>query len=251
MPDQGGQAPWGGGPVPQYTPAYGGSPGGGGPGGGNRGVLVVVAIAAALLVILLVVGLFVYRSYDSAGSETPTGPDPSTGPDASTAPGPDPSSDPDPSPDPDPSSDPDPSPTEPPAPAPPPGVEDAGPTNVFALRVGNCATASDYTSQSNDLVLTPCAEPHHMEFFHIFDVEDRDAYPGTATMNAEANQGCRAAWGELPDNALAEELVEMSTLSPSEATWAQGDREVLCIVRTVDGSDGLRGNFQDASVSEA
>ncbi|MGC5629461.1 septum formation family protein [Georgenia sp. Z1344] len=215
----------------QSPQGSGGGPwGGGGPDDGNRAVYVVLAIAAVLVVVLVVVGLFVHRSFTStAGTPTETtSPGPAPGPGGGTTTEP-------------------PQTTEPPAPTAPPGVEESGATTVFDIDVGNCALYSDYTALSNDLVLTPCAEPHFMEFYHVFDVPDREEFPGVDGIHAEAQEGCRVAWDALPEPSLDLARVELSTLAPSQRTWDNGDREVLCVARTVDETDSLQGNFQDGS----
>ncbi|MGC5615594.1 septum formation family protein [Georgenia sp. Z1491] len=218
--------PWQGGQYPAPMQPGPGGPwnGGGGPDGGNRAVYIVLGIAAVLVVALVVTGLLLHRSFTSgSGAETTTSaPGPDQDPGGGTT-------------------------TQPSGPTAPPGVEASGPTTVFDIEVGNCALYEDYTAVSNDLVLTPCAQPHYMEFFHVFDVEDRDQFPGVETINAEAREECDAFWNTLPEVDLDLSRINLSTLAPSEATWEQGDREVLCIARTADDTDTIQGNFQDGS----
>jgi hypothetical protein len=49
----------------------------------------------------------------------------------------------------------------------------------------------------------------------------------------------------MDNNGLAQ--IGISSLYPSEATWEQGDREVVCYISTRDRTDGIQGNFQDGS----
>jgi hypothetical protein len=80
-------------------------------------------------------------------------------------------------------------------------------------------------------------------------VED-ESFPGEEAMRATAMDRCQAAWESLPEpdmdnNGLAQ--IGISSLYPSEATWEQGDREVVCYISTRDRTDGIQGNFQDGS----
>ncbi|MGW4652661.1 septum formation family protein [Kitasatospora sp. NPDC004289] len=74
----------------------------------------------------------------------------------------------------------------------------------------------------------PCTEPHRMEVFSSFAMDDRE-YPGKEALFAMATMLCRRAqsayvldWMTIP------RATRTGMLLPSHDTWRQGDRTVVC-----------------------
>ncbi|MEX2323656.1 MAG: septum formation family protein [Acidimicrobiia bacterium] len=97
-------------------------------------------------------------------------------------------------------------------------------TNVRGLRVGDCLNDRPFSKTS--VVKVSCADPHDREVYFAFDLAD-GPYPGEFALE-------EAAWGRCLDvfDLLFGSGSELwvGLLTPTEATWALGDRTVHCAV---------------------
>lgn len=107
------------------------------------------------------------------------------------------------------------------------------PTNPDATRVheselkaGDCM-AVDFTTGDGYTEIIDCALPHYSEVFHVFDIPG-DEFP--ATMAADAEAGCVAAFTDFIGLTTDESDLSLHWLEPTQATWAEGDRAVVCQV---------------------
>lgn len=117
----------------------------------------------------------------------------------------------------------------PPDPFVPPGEESsAQPDETFALPVGSCLddVASGFITGDNVL---DCAEPHTYEVFSSFLLDD-GAFPGDDALQTQALDRCGAVFGDFVGIPYADSALDYSYVSPTEDTWAQGDREILCLI---------------------
>ena len=111
----------------------------------------------------------------------------------------------------------------------PPGEESsAQPDDTFALPVGSCLddVASGFITSNNVL---DCAEPHTYEVFSSFLVDD-GAFPGDDALQTQATDRCGAVFGDFVGIPYADSTLDYSYVAPTEDTWAQGDREILCLI---------------------
>lgn len=106
-------------------------------------------------------------------------------------------------------------------------VVSAGEASVFELRVGDCSTPDlDDTVRTLDLV--PCDEPHTHEIFHLEEHPDVP-YPGSAALEAFAEQQCVAAFADYVGVELTESSLYFTYFYPSVGTWNDDeDRQVIC-----------------------
>jgi hypothetical protein len=117
----------------------------------------------------------------------------------------------------------------PPDPFVPPGEQSsAQPDETFALPVGSCLddVASGFITGDNVL---DCAEPHTYEVFSSFLLDD-GAFPGDDALQTQALDRCGAVFGDFVGIPYADSALDYSYVSPTEDTWAQGDREILCLI---------------------
>lgn len=111
----------------------------------------------------------------------------------------------------------------------PPGEESsAQPDETFALPVGSCLddVAGGFITGDNVL---DCAEPHTYEVFSSFLLDD-GVFPGDEALQTEALDRCGAVFGDFVGIPYADSALDYSYVSPTEDTWAQGDREILCLI---------------------
>jgi hypothetical protein len=99
---------------------------------------------------------------------------------------------------------------------------------VFALPVGTCLDdlSSDYITDDNVL---DCAQPHSFEVFGSVLVTD-SAFPGADALETQAFDKCDAAFGDYVGIPYADSTLNYSYLAPTAETWAQGDREIVCLI---------------------
>jgi len=97
-------------------------------------------------------------------------------------------------------------------------------TPLTDLAVGDCY---DQAGQGVVLVLD-CADPHSFEVFASLLV-DAPEYP-TDTLETTATDRCRTAFGSFIGLEYDASELSLRYVAPSDTTWEQGDREVLCIV---------------------
>lgn len=112
-------------------------------------------------------------------------------------------------------------------------VTEGGDESVFEIAVGDCLTDSQSSGQVTDVPVVPCAEPHSSEVYHTFDVPDGD-FPGDFT--AVTEEQCLPAFEEFVGLSYDASVLEVTTLEPSSDTWADGDRELVCIINDPAGN---------------
>lgn len=90
-----------------------------------------------------------------------------------------------------------------------------------------------------------CAEPHDAQVFAEFDLDD-GPYPGAGVVTEQADAGCVDRWGRaVGTNYFTDLTFDFVTVTPDEARWEDGVREVACILVAAEGTpmvrDQLRG----------
>ena len=120
-------------------------------------------------------------------------------------------------------------------------VTEAGDEDVFEIAVGDCMTDST-AGEVSDVPVVPCAEPHTSEVYHTFDVPDGD-FPGDFTQATE--EGCLPAFQTFVGMAYEESVLDFTTLEPTAGSWADGDREIVCLI--VDPAGETTGTLQGAN----
>jgi hypothetical protein len=121
-------------------------------------------------------------------------------------------------------------------------VTEGGDESVFEISVGDCLTDSQSSGQVTDVPVVPCAEPHSSEVFHTYDVPDGD-FPGEFTQVIE--EQCIPAFQEFVGLDYNSSVLEVTTLEPSAETWADGDRELVCIIN--DPAGNVTGTLSGAN----
>jgi len=120
-------------------------------------------------------------------------------------------------------------------------------TSVFDLAVGDCFSASG--SQLSEVVVVSCEQPHVYEAFAVVDhpAAADAAYPGDDAINIAAVDACRASFEDYVGVDYESSRWFMTNLTPSEGTWAQGDREIVCTLALEDETevtDSARGSAE-------
>jgi hypothetical protein len=94
--------------------------------------------------------------------------------------------------------------------------------NVFSMEVGMCF--DDVSDELvSDVPRQDCDAPHDNEVFALYDVTD-SSLPDRQTML----EGCADRFEAAIGSSYAESIYYLNALTPSDQSWDQGDREVIC-----------------------
>jgi hypothetical protein len=112
--------------------------------------------------------------------------------------------------------------------------------------VGDCfddpVSDTDDWVEIDDVRLVRCDEPHDLEAFHSFDLPDGDL-PSEAALDEKAGEVCIPAFEEFVGRTYEDSELDLSYLTPTEESWAEGDRRVLCSAYAMDLTK-LRGSVE-------
>lgn len=100
---------------------------------------------------------------------------------------------------------------------------------VFKLHSGDCVS----TPNGQHVSVLPCSVPHQAEVFATFALP-ASAWPGTATVRAEASSGCASRLTGYLNPQLAISLAQ-SYVFPDRVAWTAGTRTVICEVQATSG----------------
>ena len=111
----------------------------------------------------------------------------------------------------------------------------------FSIQVGDCVTKLESDSTTR-LPLVPCDQEHAWEAFATAELTG-DEFPGNNGVQNQAGQLCTEAFEPFIGVAAKESKFEMRVLAPTKDSWAQQDREVVCLVGSSAGklTGSLRG----------
>lgn len=114
--------------------------------------------------------------------------------------------------------------------------------NVFTLKPGTCYQMPDDTESVSEVEIVECSESHDLEVYHTFDMADGE-FPGVEAAEEAANSGCKEAFDTFVGMAWADSKYDFATLYPTEETWAEGDREIVCAIG--DPAGRTTGSLKD------
>jgi hypothetical protein len=120
-------------------------------------------------------------------------------------------------------------------------VETSQAVDPFDLEVGDC-TADIPEGDVLESIVIPCDEPHYWEIYDGTELTGDD-YPDDSTTTAD--EYCYNAFTEFMGLPYEESEYEITYMYPTAETWAEGDREILCLTGTGEG--GLTGTLKGAA----
>ncbi|MFE5893729.1 septum formation family protein [Streptomyces sp. NPDC002285] len=102
--------------------------------------------------------------------------------------------------------------------------------SVFSLNVGDCYNPNNKGEGTEILVeIVPCAEAHTGQVVGDFKIEEGSKYPGTDAVAAIADERCPVEAGKFaPDTWALPKGVGLIHYTPTQESWATGDRAVSC-----------------------
>ena len=116
-----------------------------------------------------------------------------------------------------------------------------GKSDVFSLTVGDCVNDGDLEATEISSVEKPsCDELHDNEVYLTVELESRtypaDApYPGDEATYALAEGSCAGYFETWVGASVYDTSLYYFPFYPSESSWGQGDREVVCLAYDTEG----------------
>lgn len=108
---------------------------------------------------------------------------------------------------------------------------------VHRLAVGNCIAELPEDGAVGSVTVVPCADPHTAEVVGVHQVRVEGPFPGDEAVTREVAASC-----EMDADQRAGGFRPV-VWTPTAGSWAQGDREGLCLAALADGS--ATGSFTD------
>lgn len=114
-------------------------------------------------------------------------------------------------------------------------------TAITEVEDGSCFdTHSETSSMTRAVWIVPCAERHDYEVYSTFDYEGPEigyrhpAYPGEKVIQDQAERRCYEGFEPFVGTRWTVSKLDIRTWWPSEASWLEGDRRILCAVTPTD-----------------
>ncbi|MCK0117678.1 DUF4190 domain-containing protein [Isoptericola sp. S6320L] len=101
--------------------------------------------------------------------------------------------------------------------------------------VGDCFDPPADLTSGDPMSPADCAGPHGAEVIAVDQVEATE-YPGDDAMVSQIETLCLDAFSEYIGVEYADSALEAVYFHPTQASWALGDRLLLCSAATMDGS---------------
>ena len=112
------------------------------------------------------------------------------------------------------------------------------------LQVGDCynepdaasaTTNDDSKRQVGSVEVVDCEVPHQHEVYNNYKIT-LSTFPDSSTMQSQIQTACYSSFEDYVGKSYDESQYEASTLTPTENSWAQGDRTITCTLVTKDNS---------------
>lgn len=100
------------------------------------------------------------------------------------------------------------------------------------LRPGDCLMEPEEEEFASTGAV-PCAAPHDLEVFHAYTLPD-GSYPEGEAMFADVEAECLPAFATYVGISYEDSEYYLDVLTPTSASWAAGDQELLCYLYLPD-----------------
>jgi hypothetical protein len=122
-------------------------------------------------------------------------------------------------------------------------LAESGERDVFDLQVGDCLADFEDAKELASIEAPPCSEPHSDEIFASGSIRNGD-FPGMEAVEAAAKDICLEEFDEFVGIPYEDSVLDVGYLTPTEQSWNDGDRAVLCTV--FDPAEEVTGSLRDA-----
>lgn len=112
------------------------------------------------------------------------------------------------------------------------------------LEVGDCLPEGLDGEEFFEVTIVPCDGPHIDEIYYEFDLPDGE-FPGEEALADAAIRECEPEFEDFADIAYEESELDYWWLTPTETSWAGGDRTMQCLIYSYDGT--VTGTLEGAA----
>ncbi len=119
----------------------------------------------------------------------------------------------------------------------PADVGSARDAHAGQLVTGNCVATLPSDGSVDTVRVVPCADPHAAQVVTVYEFSGDAVWPGQRAADARVARSC------VLDQSEVDEGVTSVAWSPTEQSWARGDRIGLCLAVVEGGS--VTGSFLD------
>lgn len=111
-----------------------------------------------------------------------------------------------------------------------------GDLDVMTIQVGDCFDNPDVTGVVYNLDAIPCSQPHDNEVFASVPLTGLwVGYPGQSVVEGYAYDQCTSSlFDDFVGTPYFDSALDVFILTPTEESWDQGDREVVCALYRLD-----------------
>ena len=114
-------------------------------------------------------------------------------------------------------------------------ITETGDVSVFSLQTGDCFDdPAAQQTQVDQVTVVPCSQPHDNEIFYSFDLPDGD-FPGQDSISTASATECLGdRFTTYVGITYDESALDVFPVTPTAASWAEGDRTVYCAAFNLD-----------------
>ncbi|MEW2630365.1 septum formation family protein [Streptomyces sp. NPDC048389] len=126
--------------------------------------------------------------------------------------------------------------------------------SVFSLGIGDCYNPNGKEAEGETFAIevVPCEEPHQAQVVGEFKLDEAKAFPGNDAIWAVADERCPAeAQKFAPDTWALPQGVGILYYTPTQESWATGDRAVSCTYTKEKGTFSGSLKADDAKPGQA
>ena len=118
-----------------------------------------------------------------------------------------------------------------------------GDTSVLSLEVGQCIN-TETEGEVSSVPVVDCAETHNGEIYSLPQLPDGD-FPGDEAVRQSADQLCAGQdFQTYVGKPYQESEIYYSALTPTDETWDDGDREIVCILLSDEAGSASTGSLR-------
>ncbi|MEH6781943.1 MAG: septum formation family protein [Rhodoglobus sp.] len=118
--------------------------------------------------------------------------------------------------------------------------------DIFSLVIGDCEVGNQDGGEVSSTKTVDCAEPHDAEVYAASYLAEGD-FPGDAVIQEQATNDCYAEYSTFMGVEYDDSVYDFSWYYPTEGSWAEGDREILCLVYDPSG-DQISGSLANSGL---
>ncbi len=124
-------------------------------------------------------------------------------------------------------------------------------SSVLELSVGDCfqdweGATQLATQQVEGVETVNCDIPHDNEVYALVEMTEA-SFPGAAAVETQAYESCLERFDSFVGTPYADSRLDFGALFPTEASWDQGDRTIICFVYDVEFLR-LTGSMKDSGI---